>query len=82
MKRTTELVRVYGGGAFRDASHVTRGIALIIKMISTQDSLSGEILFNCLFSTTRIPKCIRRLLINLIQINKKGTLVCLFIITL
>ncbi|OJD50309.1 hypothetical protein BAU24_10350 [Bacillus sp. L27] len=81
MKRTTELVRVYGG-AFRDASHVTRGIALKIKMISTQDSLSGEILFNCLFSTTRIPKCIRRLWINLIQINKKGTLVCLFIITL
>ena len=25
------------GGAFRDASHVMRGIALIIKMISTQE---------------------------------------------
>ena len=36
MKRTTKLVRVYWG-TFRDASHVTRGIALIIKIISTQE---------------------------------------------
>lgn len=76
MKLTTEFGIRFIECTSMEASYATGGIALIIKNRNT--SLSVEILFNCLFSTTRSSKYIGRLWINSIQINKKGTFVCLF----